>query len=194
MLKMISEDKLIVDCKKGNSIAQDVLYNQYASSMLGVCLRYCKNKAEAEDVLQEGFIKIFTSINKFEPQHTGSLSSWIKRIIVNTAINYLRERAKCNFVDIETVNQGIFIDENETEELNYRNLPFSQAEIMEMIQNLPDGYQIVFNLYVFEKYTHKEIAEVLKISESTSKTQLLKARTLLKKNLIEAKKKLLIAI
>ena len=156
--------------------------------MFGVCMRYCKNKEEAEDVLQEGFIKIFLSMKKFEFKGEGSLTNWIRRIMVNAAINYHRDNLKhCYHTDIETISiSAEELPNYNTEQISEE--PASPEKIMEIVQMLPLGYRMVFNLYVFEKYTHKNIAEILKISESTSKTQLMKARKMIKQKIAEIQK------
>lgn len=182
---MAPEQQILEDCKKGKNKAMDRLYDKYSKPMLGVCMRYCRNREEAEDVLQEGFIKIFLSIKNFKFRAEGSLTGWIKRIIVNTAINHHRDNLKHYYhTDIGSISDPA------DEEPDYntgqtQEEPVSPEKIMEIVQNLPPGYRMVFNLYVFEKYTHKDIAEELKISENTSKTQLLKARKMIKQKIAE---------
>jgi RNA polymerase sigma factor (sigma-70 family) len=190
---MVSEEKIIADCRKGKRYAQELLYDRYSSSMLGVCLRYTKNRAEAEDVLQEAFIKVFKNITKFTSKENGSLTRWIKTIMINTSLNYLRDNLKYKYTDIDNVNEEYISEETEEEPVDDK-LSINPEEVMKMVQLLPPGYKVVFNLYVFEKYSHKEIAENLEITESTSKSQLSKARLFLRKKLIEHKKKYLIAI
>ncbi len=175
-----SEENIIRGCRKGKAKAQKELYDLYASAMLGICLRYVKNKAEAEDVLQDGFVKVFKSIGSYSGD--GSLSGWIYRIMVNTALNYLRSKKKIQFVEYN----GNIQDSGEDV---YAEPVFSRQQFMDAIQSLPDGYRTVFNLYVLEGYKHREIAEILDVSVNTSKTQLAKAREMLRKKLTAIQRK-----
>ncbi len=143
-----------------------------------VCLRYTQNKLDAEDILQDGFVKIFANIHQFE--NRGSFEGWMKMIVVNTALEYHRKK-KISFIDIDT--SEIEFKESNCDILS--NLGFK--ELLYLIQQLPSGCKVIFNLYVFEQLTHKEIAEKLSISESTSKSQLARARQLLQDK-IEPKK------
>lgn len=177
--KMMSEAEIIEGCKKGKRKAQDELYRRYSSSMLGVCMRYSTNKTEAEDALQEAFIRIFKYIVNFEGRREGSLSAWIKTIVVNTTLSHNRNNKKHHYTeDIDEIQVGQdpepFIDEDIDVSRS------KQQKILKAMQNLPAGYRTVFNLYVLEGYSHKEIAEILEISENTSKSQLSKARRYLK--------------
>jgi RNA polymerase sigma-70 factor (ECF subfamily) len=193
---MLPEELLIEQCRKGKQAAQEELYDRFSAAMLSICTRYCGNRTEAEDVLQEGFIKIFRNIYDFKAKNEGSLAAWIKKIMVNTALSYLREKKRFSFIeDIETVpirdQEDVLFDENEI-------VSPSSQELMKMISELPDGYKLVFNLYVIENYGHKEIASLLGITEGTSKSQLSKARALLQKKVVKwaasSKKKLLLAV
>ena len=135
-------------------------------------MRYCKDKSEAEDIMQEGFIKVFSNLKKFRGE--GSFEGWIKRIMVNTAINHYQRNLKHYFHNqLEDIQEAIgeFNDEDFHPDDN-----ISRKKLLSLIQELPEGYRFVFNLYVFEDYSHKEIAETLNISVNTSKTQLFKAR------------------
>jgi RNA polymerase sigma-70 factor (ECF subfamily) len=153
--------------------------------MLGVCLRYSQSREEAEDILQEGFLKVFQNIASFRKE--GSLEGWIKRIMINHALNRFRKNRKLPFYeDIEEINETEIIDTNEEPAISE---PFLAEILLSMIQSLPQGYRVVFNMYVFEDFSHKEIGETLNISENTSKTQLMKARRLLRKKLEEFKQK-----
>ncbi len=179
--KMLSEKEIIEGCKRGKRKAQQELYNRYCGSMLGVAMRYSRNVSEAEDALQEAFIRIYKYIKTFEGQREGSLSAWIKTIVVNTTLSYNRNNKKHQLTeDVDDVpigfeDEGYFFDEEERETQDM------QQRILNALQKLPAGYRTVFNLYVMEGYTHKEIAEILEISENTSKSQLSKARRFLKK-------------
>jgi RNA polymerase sigma-70 factor (ECF subfamily) len=161
------------------------LYDSYAPRLLHVCYRYCGNREDAEDVLHDGFIKIIQNIDRFRIRESGTLEAWMKRIIVNTALNFIRDRMK----DMKNVSQEAFIDQvNLSEEEEDFFEPFSKLDkvvILQMISELPVGYRTVFNLYVFEDYGHKEIASSLGISENTSKSQLSKARAMLRKKITQ---------
>ncbi len=169
----ISEEKLIESCKKQNIRAQGRLYDKYSSKFLGVCLRYTSNKQEAEDLLHDAFIKIFTKIEQYSGQ--GSFEGWMRRIVANTAIQFLRDRAKEIATNTLNDNHLNIIEEEELE------IPaLKPGVLMDILQRLPNGYKLVFNMYVFEKMTHQEIAEKLGISQGTSKSQLNRARGYLK--------------
>jgi RNA polymerase sigma-70 factor (ECF subfamily) len=175
---MIADEHIVDGCKAGKRKAYSMLYKKYASTMLGLCLRYCKNLHEAEDVLQEGFIKVFNNISGFRSE--GSFEGWIKRIMVHAAIDHYKSNLKTQLhQDLAALEEKIGTDPSETD--SYRDIEIPKEKLMTMIQGLPDGYRIVFNLFAIEGFSHKEIAERLEISESTSKTQLLKARKALKK-------------
>ena len=183
MASETSEIKLVEDCIKGKRRAQSKLYKRYANTLLGICLRYSRNKSEAEDVLQEGFIKIFLNIKNFRME--GSFEGWMKRIMVNTALLNSRDNLKHYFhADIDKMQESLTEDTIFEVDAN-----FSKKEIMNLIQELPDGYRVVFNLYVFDNYTHKEIAKTLGISDGTSKSQLARARKFLQNKLMELQQK-----
>ncbi|PID95081.1 MAG: RNA polymerase subunit sigma-70 [Bacteroidetes bacterium] len=165
--------EVIEDCLKGKKRAFRKLYHRYSGLMLGICMRYARNQSEAEDILQEGFIKIYQNLKGFRFQ--GSFEGWMKRIMVNTALNYNRNNLKHHF-HLEINEVEVFSSPNETVTINKHEYPFDTEDLMKMIQALPTGYRTVFNLYIFEGYSHKEIAEMLQISENTSKSQLSKAR------------------
>jgi RNA polymerase sigma factor (sigma-70 family) len=182
---MLSDAELIKGCLEGKNDIQKLLYKKYASTMFGICLRYFEAREEAEDALQEGFIKVFTNLDSFRSE--GSLEGWIKRIMVNTALNLLRNHQKYLLhTDIEEVEHLI---KDESDFLD----KFSEEELLKLLQELPHGYRLVFNLYEIEGYSHKEIAEMLEISVSTSKTQLLKARKVLQRKLIELNREMYIS-
>lgn len=168
---MHTEEDFIQRCLENNPQAQEELYTRFAPKMFGICLRFTKNKMEAEDVLQEGFIKIFTYLKNYRSE--GSLEGWIRRTMINTAINYYKKRAK-QFSDIQI--EQMEITENEAESAIDK---LSANELLSVIQELPDGYRMVFNLSAIEGFTHKEIGNMLGISENTSKSQLSRARTAL---------------
>ena len=147
--------------------------------MFGVALRYSRNKSEAEDVLQEAFIRIFKYIVAFEGRNEGSLTAWVKTIVVNTTLSHNRNNKKYHFtedVDDIQVSENPVFDVSSEIDLNRER----KEMVIKALQQLPDGYRTVFNLYSVEGYSHKEIAEILEISENTSKSQLSKARKYLR--------------
>lgn len=172
---MLSDEQLVKRCLDREKGATDEFYRRFASKMFGVCLRYARSRVEAEDLLQEGFIKVFSSLSTFRCD--GSLEGWVRRIIVNNSINYYRQKSPW-FEDVETSKDA----NRETAEYDVVSA-LSADELLAIIQQLPEGYRMVFNLYVIEGFLHKEIAEMLNISENTSKSQLLKARKALQEKL-----------
>jgi RNA polymerase sigma-70 factor (ECF subfamily) len=168
--QIISDSDLITGCIGGDRKMQRELYERYASKMFGVCLRYTGKQDEAEDVLQEGFIKVFKKIESFRGE--GSFEGWVRRIFVNTAIEHFRRKAYL---------QPITEKEESTIEAQYVGVLDNLAEkdIIKLVQELSPGYRTVFNMYVVEGYTHKQIAEILGISEGTSKSQLSRAKIIL---------------
>lgn len=184
---MNPEEKIIRGCQAGKRKYQTRLYRQYAPAMLGVCLRYAPDRDSAEDILQEGFIKVFGNIRKFRAE--GSFEGWIRRIMVNTAITWIKARKKEGYsTDMDELEDRI-AGEDMDEQAEDKMEILSPEELMELVQELPDGYRMVLNLYVFEGATHKEIAEYMEISENTSKSQLSKARKYLRKLVIEREKR-----
>lgn len=157
--------------------AQRQLYDEFAPRMLAVTYRYARTRAEAEDIIQEGFVKIFHNLHKY--QDKGSLEGWIKRIMVNCAIDHLRKE-KAFAYSIE-VNDSV-MGESKVDALDQLAL----EDLMRLIQRLPDGYRVVFNLYAIEGYSHAEIGAQLGISESTSRSQYARARAMLKKRIRES--------
>ncbi len=168
--QIITESDLIAGCISGDRKAQYELYQRFAPKMFGVCLRYAGTTDEAEDVLQEGFIKIFKKISSFRSE--GSFEGWIRRIFVNTAIEHFRRK---------TYLQPITEKEEVNVETQYLSVLDNLAEkdIIKLVQQLSPGYRTVFNMYVVEGYTHKQIADILGISEGTSKSQLSRAKVIL---------------
>jgi RNA polymerase sigma factor (sigma-70 family) len=180
---MNSEEQIIKGCIDGKRKAYSQLFKIYAPVMLGVCMRYCKNRIDAEDVMQDGFIKVFSSIGKFRGD--GSFEGWIKRIMINSAIDNYQANLKHAFhedVDEMDVLKELGDNPDTDHDLpDEMNIP--HQKLMQMIQELPDGYRLVFNLYAIENLNHKEISSLLSISENTSKSQLLKARKALRKKI-----------
>ena len=161
------EQDLITACIQKERWAQKMLYEEHYPKMMGVCLRYAGSQDEALDILHEGFIKVFKNLNKYEPGT--SLYSWIRRIMVNTAIDYYRKMVRRRTDDIETAYS---VSTNDADALSQ----MSEQEILEAIQELSPAYRAVFNLYILEGYSHREIADLLGITESTSRSNLVKAR------------------
>lgn len=159
--------ELVAGCRKGDRKAQFEIYKLYAKAMYNVALRIVNHDAEAEDVLQEGFLDAFTRIETFRGETTFGL--WLKQIIINKSINQLRKR-KAEFISIDEVD----VAENETED--QEELELKVNEIREAVARLPDGYRVVLTLYLFEGYDHEEISHILKISENTSRTQYMRAK------------------
>jgi RNA polymerase sigma factor (sigma-70 family) len=166
----ISESDLIVGCLEGNRRMQEELYRRFSPRMYAVCLRYAGNAEEAEDILQEGFIKVFKKLDSFRRE--GSFEGWIRRIFVNTAIEHFRRKRYL---------MPVTEKEENTIEGKYLSVldDLAARDIMALVQELSPGYRTVFNMYVVEGYTHKEIADMLGISEGTSKSQLSRAKVIL---------------
>lgn len=171
---MLGEKELIQGCARGDRAAQKALYERYCRKMMVVCQRYSRSTQEAEDTLQEGFIKIFKSIGEFRAE--SKLETWITRIMINTALNSQRQKLYLMpMVDVTEISLP------QREEVSLSG--FHLDELINMVQTLPDGCRVVFNLFAIEGYGHQEIAEMLKISEGTSKSQYNRAKTLLKAKL-----------
>ena len=178
------ETRLVEKARAGDSMAIKKLYELSVGQLTATCMRYVPDADDAKDVLQTGFVKIFKSLDKFENRGAGSLKAWMSRIIVNESLKFLRERKKSDTVSYmsdlpETTDVP---DDDES----FANIP--QDEVMKMIRALPEGYRTIFNLYVFEDRSHKEIAELLGITESTSASQLHRAKALLMKQIQEFRK------
>ncbi|MCX6298726.1 MAG: sigma-70 family RNA polymerase sigma factor [Bacteroidetes bacterium] len=172
----MTENDLIKGCIRQNPNCQRMLFEKHAPKMMGVCLRYANDTMEAEDIMQEGFIKVFQYLHQFKFE--GSFEGWLRRIIVNTAIRHL-EKKKIHFKDI---------DENGSEAPQlapYAYAHLGQEDLLKLISQLPDGYRMVFNLNVIEGYSHDEIAEMLKIQPGTSRSQLVKARKMLQEQITQ---------
>lgn len=176
---MYTDKELIERCLANDPKAQEYLYRRFSKAMYGVCLRFARNTLEADDILQEGFIKIFTYLKDF--RHEGALEGWIRRTIVNTAINYYNSRV--NDWSETTIDKAQSL-QNGAEEILDR---ISTNDLLKLIQALPEGYRMVFNLYVIEGYNHQEIAAMLNISENTSKSQLSRARAALQQKILQRK-------
>jgi len=169
------EEQLIAGCKEGKPWAQKEIFERYSGVMLSVCVRYVTDRETARDILQDGFIKLYTKIDTFSG--SGSFAGWIRRIFVTTSLEYLRQNdALKHCASIE--EYGNSIPDNDATVLD----KISADDLMECIAKLPDGYRTVFNLYAIEGYSHPEIAEMLGINESTSRSQFMRARKILQTN------------
>jgi len=167
----MQEKELIRECLNNNRAAQHWLYNEYAPTMLAVCYRYVKSLSDAEDILQEGFIKVFTKLHQFKQK--GELGAWIRRIMVNTAINYLQKHNRYRR-ELQLENVAIHsVNDNDAEVL------LDAKDIIKLICELPVSYQTVFNLVAIEGYSHVEISKMLGINENTIRSQYNRARALL---------------
>lgn len=163
--------QLVKDCLKEKPAAQKALYEQFAGPMLGICYRYTKSMADAEDVLQEGFIKVFRNLHQYKFE--GELGGWIRSIMVTTAINYLKKNSRYQ-------NELIYTDDYLHAVTNeHPEIKIEAKELAMLIRQLPTGYQTIFNLYAVEGYSHVEIGEILGIHEGTSRSQYARARGLL---------------
>ncbi|MEI6455483.1 MAG: RNA polymerase sigma factor [bacterium] len=165
---MNTEREIVERCLKNDVRAQELFYSRFAGKMFGVCLRYAGNPMEAEDILQEGFIRSFLNLHRF--RFEGSLEGWVRRTMVNTAINHYKKQLKFQ-KDVE-LNEAYTLATIQDDALSR----LSMEELLKIIQGLPLGYRTVFNLYVMEGYTHREIGNLLGISENTSKSQYSRAR------------------
>lgn len=176
---LMTEQAIIAGCLRNDAAAQRELYNQYSPKMLSVCYRFSPTREDAEDMLQEAFIKVFTHIHTF--QNKGSFEGWIRRIIVHTCINFLKKHKKFND-SIELTEANILQVKEET-------IPsiMQAKQVIECIRLLPVGYRTVLNLYAIEGYSHREIGELLDIGESTSRSQYTRSKALLETMLIRKK-------
>jgi RNA polymerase sigma factor (sigma-70 family) len=172
----MSDRQIIELCAKHNRKAQQLLYDKYSRFLLGVCMRYANDKAEAEDILQDSFLKIFFNIRDFSG--TGSFVGWLRKVAVNTAITYYHKNLKYRYhVEIEeyiSVETGVASFEEDF---------YTSEELYKVLNELPTGYRMVFNLYAVEGYKHKEIAEILGIDTSTSKSQYSRAKAVIRDKL-----------
>lgn len=175
---MLSENGLVNGCAKGERTAQRELYDRYCRKLMAVCLRYARNTPEAEDILQDGFVKIYHSLKTF--RFESKLDTWMTRIMINTALNHQRQKLYLlPMVDVEEAG----LHEDEKISLS----EFHLSELIALVQSLPDGCRVVFNLFAIEGYGHKEIGEMLGISEGTSKSQYNRAKNLLRAKLEKGK-------
>jgi RNA polymerase sigma-70 factor (ECF subfamily) len=169
----MTDERLVKGCVQGDPTAQKALYQQYARKMMSICMRYAHNRDQAQDILQDGFVKVFQKMDHYRGE--GPLGGWIARTMVNTALDHIRRN--------KPYDQSL--DLTDAEHLHSEDehvlSGMSTDELMDLIQALPTGYRTVFNLFAIEGYPHKDIAEMLGISENTSKSQFMKARAYLRK-------------
>lgn len=173
---MISDQEIVKGCLKKDKLAQKSLYDRYSGLLLGICIRYATDVPEAEDILQESFVKVFLNIGDYSGQ--GSFIGWMRKIVINTAITHYHKNLKHkHYVEIEELYTS------EAGSSDNPDTPFTADELLKVLDQLPPGYRAVFNLYAIEGYKHKEIAEMLKIDVNTSKSQYSRARSLIQKKL-----------
>jgi RNA polymerase sigma factor (sigma-70 family) len=173
----LSEADLVAECRLGNPRAQRVLYDRLAPKMMAVCLRYVRHQEDAEEVLMQGFVKVFRGLEGY--RQDGCIAAWVRRIMVNTALSFLRTRRPTH-LDLDDCGALI------SPVAAHAESALATSDLLRMIQALPTGYRTVFNLYAVEGYSHPEIGELLGISEGTSKSQLAKARAHLQRQLAAA--------
>src|SRR4051812_25591179 len=175
----MTEEQMLAGSIKNNASAQEALYNRFSPRMLGVCYRFAKNREDAEDMLQEGFIKVFTQMHQY--RNEGALEGWIRRIVVHTCINVLKKNKKfSDSVDIIHAN-SLRVKEDMIPSI------MQAKQVVECIRMLPMGYRTVLNLYAIEGFSHKEIANLLDIEESTSRSQYTRAKAMLEDILVRKK-------
>lgn len=174
-----SETQLILALKRGDNRAHRVIYERFAGKMLAVCTRYCANRDDAEEVMLDGFMRVFEKIGQF--REAGSFEGWVRRIMVTESLMFLRRNKEWR--------QEVPLEEILVEpDYDWADVAVNENDLLRMVNQLPDGYRTVFNLYAIEGYNHAEIAEMLGISEGTSKSQLSRARMLLQANLKKLEK------
>jgi RNA polymerase sigma factor (sigma-70 family) len=170
----MDDSTLIRECLRGRMRAQKLLFDKFSSKMMGVCLRYCHSKEQAEDALQEGFIKVFLKLSDYKFE--GSFEGWIRRIMIHASLDILRKEKDFSFSRIDDVVLKEFVSDVVLSQM-------SVNEILIIMQNMPDGYRVVFNMFAIEGFSHHEIATFLGISENTSKSQFARAKSYLKQRL-----------
>lgn len=171
----LDEQRLVEGCKRGDNAARKELYDLFGGRLLSICLRYTGDRATAEDLLHDTFLKVFGAIERFSYRGEGSLRAWIERIAVNTALEYLRSRSRFGFTDID--DRRDLPDTSDPTGEEVERVPY--AELLRMVGELPEGYRTVFNLYCIEGLPHREIATMLGINEKSSSSQLARAKAML---------------
>src|SRR5688500_10228316 len=188
MLKMLDEHTLIQECLKQNSSAQKILYKKFFPKMIAVCLRYLKNREDASEVLNSAFLKVFEKLKQYKSE--GSLEGWIKRIVINSSLDFIRRNKtyRNKFILTDEFQSYSSSEKQDNDTINFSDaeIYLSSEEIFELISALPPATRIVFNLYVIDGFAHKQIAKQLNISTGTSQWHLSNARKLLKEKINEA--------
>ncbi len=182
-MQMLTDEELIVGCNNGNERYKTQLYYRYSPSLFGVALRYTRNEADAQDVLQDAFIKIFDSLEQYKG--TGTLKAWLTRIVINKALQYYKKQKRQQDV-VDSYEDNLYQIEDES--INYSD-KLSQQVLLNFIQSLPDGYRMVFNLCEIEGYSYDEVAAMLQCSNSNCRSQLFKAKRILKQKVNDFLKK-----
>ena len=180
LIFFLTDEELIRKCLREDESAQRELFRRYAGKMLAVCQRYARNSMDAEDIVQDAFIKVFDKIRQFKFE--GSFEGWIRKIVVNTALK------KYTVIRYDKEVSGYEIGDRDGAMEASANSHLGEKELLCLINNLPDGYRLIFNLYVIEGYQHEEIAQLLKIQPGTSRSQLVKARNMLKNQILKLQK------
>lgn len=175
-------DKIIQGSLLGDRISQKQLFDRFSGKMLAVCMRYARNSMEAEDLLQDGFIKVFNNLKQYKSE--GPFEQWVRRIMINNAIKNCNRKSFKNEFSAGDEIPEMYEDPDVISSM-------AERELIKMINELPDGYRMVFNLYAIEGYSHKEIGEALQIEESTSRSQLVKARKVLQDKLLKHQKEII---
>jgi len=171
--QIMTDEQIVQGCIANNALAQKHLYDKFSRKMMGVCLRYCDNTEEAEDVLQNGFVTVFQKIESYKG--TGSLEGWVRKVIVNTALTNIRKNKNLKLnIELESVEYMLPSSNHITQNI-------AAKDLLKIIQTLPTGFKTVFNLYAIEGYSHKEIGDMLGITEGTSKSQYSRAKAYLQK-------------
>ena len=170
---------IIKRCRLGDRNAQEAIYNLLAGKMFAICLRYCANYEDARDLLHDGFVTIFTKIGKFN--NAGSFEGWVRRIFVNQAVEWYRSKVKVAMVDCGDENDRLFVEPEKDDEDEMGAYGLTEVELLAMVEELPNQYKIVFNLYAIEGLSHRDIAKKLGISEGTSRSNLLRARSIMQR-------------
>ena len=182
MIDLFSD--IVKRCRQGDRKAQEAIYNLLAGKMFAVCLRYCRNYEQAKDLLHDGFITLYTKIGQYN--YSGSFEGWVRRIFVNHVLQWYRNNAKMKMVDHDGDSDNFFISlEGDIYEDKAVSNQLSESELLAIVDSLPKQYKMVFNLYAIDGMSHREIAMKLGISESTSRSNLLRARSIMQKQVLD---------
>ena len=180
---MLNQEDIIKGCRKNESSAQKQLYDLFNKKMYGICLRYISDKDAAKDILQDAFVKVFMDFNKYKGE--GSLEGWLRRVFVTTALMHLRQKKKLNLEPLVDNTDSYALTTDDDENNSISTLDFTQEELFNTINLLPDDFKVVFNLFCVENYSHKEISNLLDINENTSRSRLNRARHILQGHLLK---------